>query len=244
MKPILVLLSMLGLGCSASFDRASLREEVAGESMQVKGGDIEAILKTRPQLPSPFRLAIYFSPLDSQLEWNKDERAAIRQAARELEEKGIVSDIFFVPEHLVGYDRHRRDRRSLDEQRRCVRLAAARHRSDAVLIVRAAADVDSYVNPLSALYLTIVGLWIAPGTHTEALVLVDGTLWDVRNEFLYMSVSTEGEGGTVRPEMYARERDAITVARKKAVKSLADEIVQLAADATTTSGGGDARAAP
>ncbi len=164
--------------------------------------------------------------------WGKEERETVREAARKLKEKGVVSDVFVIPQHLVQlYGEN--DATAVRER---IRLAAARHQSDAVLIVRGVSDVDSYVNPLSLLYGKIVGLWIVPGTHQESLFLVDATLWDVRNDFLYANFTAEGEGSTVRPEIYSDAADAVAIARRAAITSLADEIDSLALENEATAG--------
>src|SRR5512145_2171842 len=68
---------------------------------------------------------------------------------------------------------------------RVKRSSAARRAADAVLVITGASAVDRYSNWASLLYVTLVGLWVVPGTHADGIFLAAGSVWDVRNEFLY-----------------------------------------------------------
>ena len=67
-----------------------------------------------------------------------------------------------------------------------IRLAAAQQGADAVLIIRSVDQTDRYLNYASFLYITIIGLWIVPGSDLDALVMLRGAMWDVGNAYLYM----------------------------------------------------------
>jgi hypothetical protein len=54
------------------------------------------------------------------------------------------------------------------EDLRAARLAAARHGGDAVLVVTGASAPDHYSNWAALLYVTIVGVWVVPGSRVEA----------------------------------------------------------------------------
>ena len=94
------------------------------------------------------------------------------------------------------------------------------------VIVTGAADLDAYSNPLSLLYLTIVGLWVVPGTHRDALFAAHATLLDVATGYLYASAEAEGRGTLVRPLLFIDDDEAIARARREALIALRDELVK------------------
>jgi hypothetical protein len=50
-------------------------------------------------------------------------------------------------------------------------------------------------------------------------------MWDVGNEFLYLSVDAEGEGKVVRPSALLKPRHAIERAREQAMQSFGKELI-------------------
>lgn len=111
------------------------------------------------------------------------------------------------------------------EPLRAQRSAAARTRADALLVVNLATATDEYVNPASLLYLTIVGMWVAPGTHRDALTIAEGVLLDNRNEYLYAFARGEGENRVVRPVMFADEHAVAGASRIEALQSFGQAFV-------------------
>ncbi|CUS36178.1 hypothetical protein [Candidatus Nitrospira nitrificans] len=105
-----------------------------------------------------------------------------------------------------------------------IRLAAAEHGADAVLIVNGIADVDRYNNYSAFLYLTIVGMWLVPGTHADSLFVLDGAMWDVKNQYLYLSVESEGVASKMGPTMVLQNKKGTTEAKKLAVQSFGLEL--------------------
>ena len=97
-----------------------------------------------------------------------------------------------------------------------------------MLVVASATEVDRYFNVLSVLYLSIVGAWIVPGTHKDALTLMEGVLLDNRNEYLYASVQAEGKGGVCAPSLYAEDSDAMKKSRLAAMKAFGQEFTRRA----------------
>lgn len=218
-------------GCSSGFNRGRLESELKNGSYEVRveptphtvtADDINKARERRGQLRFPFRLAIRLLG-DNQaagFRWNQQDRDLVGEWERTLKNRGVISDL------VVMNDATRRG--DSPEQ---IRLAAAEHGADAVLLLRAANDVDEYVNPFATFYLTIIGLWMAPGSHIDALVMLDGTVIDVGNGFLYAAVQSEGEGSTFGPKAIIERRDAIdqakTVALKELGATLTDELTGL-----------------
>src|SRR5437764_1394562 len=158
--------SVLFLGCSHGFDRGRIRERLAGGERQVTDADVRAALDLRPQLSFPIRVGAAFldeetvdraDPGAAAFRWRETDRDALIAAGEPLRAQGVVSDFFVIsPDVIAGKDlKH-------------LRLAAARHGADAVLVVKGAAQIDRYSNPLAVLYLSIVGGFFVPATHRDA----------------------------------------------------------------------------
>src|SRR5207247_8997896 len=95
-------------------------------------------------------------------------------------------------------------------------VAAAKHGANALLVIQGDCEVDSYKNPAAILNLTIVGGYIVPASHRDALIVLQGALVDVGNGFLYTSIDAEGEGKTVLPTFIVEELPAGERARLQA----------------------------
>ncbi len=128
---------------------------------------------------------------------------------------GVAKDLLILPAALVRECDYHSASCRLEE----VRTAAARAHADAILVVNFATDTDEFVNPLGALYLTIIGMWLAPGTHRNALTIADGMLLDNRNEYLYAFARGEGESKSVRPIAFADTQAVIAESRVEALSS-------------------------
>ena len=177
-----------------------MHRELSQESPGIPGKlefssrSVEEIDSIRAQLRVPFRLAVAPPLWRSDLHWTAGERAEIESWRKELVDSGVVSDLVLIPP--ITYELGRHDPKSAFEQ---VREAAARHHADAVLVIR---DVEADVtrqNPLSVLYLTIVGCWVVPGTTGEAVSMMQGVVIDNRNEYLYASFESEGASKATKP---------------------------------------------
>ncbi len=116
---------------------------------------------------------------------------------------------------------------------RARRAAAARLQADALLVLNVATDVDQYVNPASILDLTLVGLWVIPGHHVDALTIIEGAMIDNRNEYLYVLARGEGEERMLRPLAYARAEHAVQRSRRQALVSFGDAFVREASQLKT-----------
>lgn len=183
--------------------------------------DLQRIEQIKPQLPTPFRLAV--APPQS---WrheptSEEELKALQEWGDQLKQEGIVSEFILLPTMLL----HMAGEKYREGYLKSVRAAAARCRADAVVLVQTVTEVDSYVNPLSILDLTIAGMWIVPGHHREALTIVEGIVMDNRNECLYAAIVAEGKGSTLAPLMYADRDDAIRRSRVAAFRAFGKELV-------------------
>lgn len=222
MKHFLIASLILLLSACASsrgFDREELRGHIS-EKEVVTEEDIQNVLELNPQLPQPFNLAIYFAPPSntawgSQNSWNWDgeDKDVVLEIKDDLTEKRIASDIFVINDSIMeGNDL------------KAIRLAAARARADAVLVIHGVSDVDRYNNGLGLTYVLLVPALLIPGTEADALFMVTASMWDVRNQYLYLSVEAEGMDGQIRPAYFIDEEAGIQDAKTDALASLSKEV--------------------
>jgi hypothetical protein len=73
---------------------------------------------------------------------------------------------------------------------------------------------------------TIVGLWLIPGHHRDALTIAEGVMIDNRNEYLYAYARGEAEEKTVRPFMYASSWKVVRPSRLHALQSFGREFIR------------------
>lgn len=220
----------LAWGCATGFDRGAIQERLSEDQLQVSSQDISEVLKLKPQVQFPFKLGIYldsgragysepYPRSTTEFFWNVEWRAADKEkvlaALEPLKGRGVLSDAFFISTMTVSG-------RSWEE----VRLAAARHGADAVLVVRSVSQVDSYLNPLCLLNLLILPGWLVPASHRDALVVVAAALWDVRNGYLYATTDAEGTGSVVKPSFTIDDQQAIEKAKEKALADFAAEVAR------------------
>ncbi len=217
----LLLIGLLLGGCATSqgFDRGRLEQRLSGEKALVTDTEIDRIMALKPQVSFPFRLGIFLKGYQSEWgrTWSTLENAETPSAdwIKELKEAGVVSDVVFISPLTVG-----------QHDLKNIRMGAARHGVDAVLVVESAYDVDRYNNFSAFLYWTIIGAYLVPGTHADALVLVKGALWDVRNEYLYLTAGAEGEAKKMGPAFVLENSESIRIAREKALVGFGKELVQ------------------
>lgn len=229
MKPIvLTFLALILTGCAASkgFDRGILRDSLGSN---ITDQEIKAVLELKPQLPAPFKLGVYLNRMDSYYRrafWTDAEKTAVLAYGNQLKEAGVISEITLVSDATVGVS-NRPVANSLKE----LRLAAARYGADALLIVNHASSVDRYNNPAAFFYWTIIGAYLAPGTHSDALVMIEASLWDVRNEYLYATEEAEGIAKRIGPVFVLEDGDSIDQAKQLAIadfgKKFTDRLIRL-----------------
>jgi hypothetical protein len=216
---IVLFLAVAITGCASSrgFDRGNLRTQINDQKV-ITDDDIKNTLELKPQLPAPFKLAIYFAPPKSDRRyerswiWKGEDKEILLQIGAELKGKKIISDVFIVVDT------------TLEGDDKAIRLAAARAGADAVLIVNGVGSIDRYNNAYGVTYVLLVTPFFVPGTIADGLVMMNASMWDVRNEYLYMTAEAEGSATQTRPAFFVNETHLINVAKSSALAFLKKEI--------------------
>ena len=180
----LVLFLFLASCSSGNLNRTNLEQQIGIKSPVITDQEIAKALTLKPNLPKPFTLAVYFqNPKNPKWLWTNDEVKSVITKLNEYRDPKQVKEIKFIsPATVQG-----RDLKS-------IRLAAARHQSDAVLVFTGAGGVQTTPNTLGKItYPLLLTFLFMPGLESKGLFLSHATLWDVKNEFLYYSSVTEGQ---------------------------------------------------
>lgn len=215
---LLLVLMVTACASSRGFDREALRGQIFDQK-QVTEEDIQSGLELRPHLPSPFRLAIYFTSSStsrrygSTWSWLDEDKDRFLAIGAELKNKRIISDAFVISDHIVeGSDT------------KSIRLAAARAGADAVLVVNGVGDIDRYNNALGYTYILLITPFFIPGTQADGLFMANASLWDVRNQYLYLSVEGEGIAKEIKPVLFIDEKKIMKSAKTAALTALKAEL--------------------
>ena len=220
--PLVFALMIAACATSRGFDQGALRAEATAQG-EVSEEEIARALALKPQLPKRFRLAVYFAPqrveryryvsASQTWVWTGEDKDEILKMAGPLKEKGIVEDMYVVPDSVLeGSDR------------RAIRLGAARSGADAVLIVGGASDIDRYNNKLGYSYVLLVTPLFVPGTVADGIFMAHASMWDVRNDYLYLSGEAEGTASQTAPPILIEEGHLIRQAKVDAVKELQKQV--------------------
>ena len=209
MRLLTVILTLLVTGCAGSqgFDRATMRAVL---HEMVDSHDSAAL----QPLSHPFRLAVFCVDRDfpnvsgtHKADWIAADKRAIMTSLAPLQAERIVSDMFLLEDPTI---------KDYDEQR--IRRAARRYGADAVLIVEGVGAVDRFNNGSAWLYATLVGAYLAPGTESEALFILEGDLWDVPGDRRYATQSVEGSWKQIGPAMRVEDKEVFAHAKQAAIK--------------------------
>jgi hypothetical protein len=149
-------------------------------------------------------------------DWTPSDAQVLMSAEARLIEHGIVTEMVVINEAAIESD----DLNGL-------RLAAARYDADAVLVIRGAADTRWYWrNWLAVFDFTIIGGFLVHASNRDALVMVTGAVWEVDNEYMYVTLAEEGFGSVTSPTfLTGRTAEAVAQARQDAVMNLTAQLV-------------------
>ena len=215
------LVALLALGACAGnsgFQQPAVRDASQTGRPVVNDGRVQQAFALRPQLPKPYRLGVFFRQAESTdgaaaWRWEPAHREAILALDAQLVGKGDVSDVFTIGHGALAGD-------GLTE----IRVAAARHGADAVLIVSGVDETAVSANGWAATYLAVLPVFFAPGNDLDVLFTVHAEMWDVRNEYLYLAAEAEAEAHQRRALPYIDAQAAIEESQSEAVSLLAGEL--------------------
>lgn len=214
---LIILLILAGCTGSKGLDRAALRETLRQDAVRLIDQPDQLDPQAASQLQLPANLALYLKPtgfLGRRFDWTDADKDLVRTWAQELKSRGVLSDLDVLVESSAT-----------GKSLRHLRAVAARYGADTLLILDGADDLDRYNNykgPL--LYWTILGAYLANGTHSDALCLVTGTLWDVRTGARYFTEEAEGQAKTVGPAASLDDDEATSRAKKVALRKLIEQL--------------------
>lgn len=219
MKKFFLVVSLLCASCAhKGFQRDEMRAQLEAPP-QISEAEIERELAKRPQLPQPFRLGIYFREPEMRgveggfwKRWTEAERARIFGLVNEIQSAEVRSVTVIQPE-LVGAT-----------DLKGIRRAAARYGVDAVLIIGGAGEVVTNENALASTYLLLFPMLFAPGTDVAALFLTHASLWDVRNEYLYLDATGEAEVKKTQALAMVDEQEILLEAKAASLESFRREL--------------------
>jgi rhombotail lipoprotein len=215
-----IIFSLFLGGCAGSqgFDRdamlATLRHDRGTNAAATATG-------TWTTAGPPLRLALYFVDQDfpayhaiRKAEWTDVDKEMLRNQLVLLREDQQLSDPFILEDVTIrGHDPGK------------IRQAAARHGADAVLIIEGVGAVDRYTNRWAWLYPTLIGAYLAPGTESDALFIIDGSLWDVRADRPAARQRVEGTSKLIGPVTSVEDDEALQQAKHDALDTFGKRMI-------------------
>lgn len=219
-KAAVLLLAASAVGCAASFNRPAMEARLQAQYRVFGDVELQPFNAFQPSGAPPFRLAVA-PPLDGSA-WAQAEREEIQSWEEPLRQAGVVSEIVLIPRMVVQWNAGVSGGAVI----RTMQNAAARMNADAVLITAAVSEVDGYTNPLCLLYLTVAGLWLAPGTHRDAFTVMEGVLLDARSGYLHTAAEGEGLARSVRPLLCVDDEPVLRESRLLALRAFGREFVK------------------
>lgn len=219
---LLILTTLPACASHPTFDRPEMqdvmRQTVILSVPQAAPGEPEAA----PTIPPLFRLGLFFARKEfptkqaiKPVEWLSQDKDVLLRALAPLQNEHILRDSLVIADSAVQES-------SLTE----IRKAAARYGADMIVIVTGVGAVDRSNNGYAALYPTILGAYLAPGTVSEALVLIEGSLWDVRSGFSHGTLKAEGQSRIVGPAMLIEDRTALMQGKDLALDTLSTRLAE------------------
>ena len=206
---------------------------MTGRLAQGKGGiptyqfsdakTVEEIRALKPQAKFPLKIAVM--PPNRWQGLSLEERTVIEKWGVDIKELGFAESLEIVPKALIPTCGFRSDG---DCFLQGARTAGARMGADAILFLNDTTVTDSYVNPLSILNLTIVGMWIIPAHHRESYSIYEASLFDIDNGYLYAVAEGNGEHKVLRPFMYVEYQTGQQEARIEALNNVGAKLFNLA----------------
>ncbi|MGZ9151601.1 MAG: hypothetical protein ACXW4C_12200 [Nitrospira sp.] len=211
----------LSVGCTSTqgFNRTTMNEVLHVEPTPIP--ESQPLASQGVHLSTPLRLGVFFANHDfphrqsvRTVEWLARDRDQLLRELAPLQDTHVLQDAFILMDATLR-----------GEDILGIRQAGARYGVDLVLIVDGVAAVDRYNNRLAWLYPTLLGAYLAPGTESDALVMVTGGLWAVRSEWHAPMQTVEGTSTLVGSAVLVEDIAALQEAKKYAIQALGKRIV-------------------
>ena len=211
-----ILVGLGGCASSQGLSHDALMDVLREEESRFVGA---SAANGNPTRPNALTLGLYLKPtgyLRREFEWTSSDRDALLAWSRQLPlGSGGRSTGFLTLSTLRGH--------SLTE----LRGTAARYGVDWLLIVDGAAAVDRYNNyKAGLLYWTIIGAYVADGTHSDALCVLKATVWDVKTGAALFDEEAEAQTKSLGPAALVDDRREIERARTTAMNLLMDRLTK------------------
>lgn len=201
-------------------------DEAAPVTFEYTDDDVRTMFEKKSQLTAPFRMGVFFAG-----KWESADIDRVLALEESLRECGLVEKLFYVsPATLSNQAIGSHEGPINEHERRAIRLAAARYKADAVLVLRSTDKVETSANFLAITYPALVTGLFVPGDDVSADSSINGMLWDVRNDNLYLGVDVDGSHKTVTSPWLREERKGITAkaARTAALEEFEGELLRTA----------------
>ncbi len=222
LKTIWSLIFLLLTGCASSqgFDRTAMIEGLHLDATQ--GQNDHPLVNRGPNLSLPFRLGVFFADHDfptrqsvRKVEWLSTDRDLVLRQLAPLHNEQILESTFVLLDATLR-------RENIHE----IRQAGGRYGADVVLIVDGTAAVDRYNNRYAWLYPTLLGVYLAPGTESNALVMAAGSLWAVRSEWHAPIQAVERVSKSVGPAVFVDDTLVMRQAKEAAIDALSERVAE------------------
>ena len=204
---------------SKGFNRDSIQSQLREGKPQFDDKEIKEAYNKKPNLPKPFKLAIYFQPPPQRFapvvwRWSEEDKATFDDITSGLKSQGHVSETFpILDSTIMGSDLH------------AIRLAAAKHGADALMIVTGATQMDKYLNGAGYTYFLILPTLFVKGSVVDTLFVTSATVWDVKNEYLYLTNEAEATSqDTYIAAFGKRDIELVNDAKAKALAKLKEQL--------------------
>ena len=223
--PLVLLLSVTLSACTGArgLNRQLLQESFHDHPEVVTDRDVASTMALQAQLPSPYRLAVFFKhedfpnrPALQRVDWVSADADRLQRALAPVQEEGLVQQSFLLANSTVQGTTFRD-----------IRLAGARYNADAILVIDGASAVERYNNGHAAWYATGIGAYFAHGTESHALFMMEGTLWDVRTGYLYGTQTAEGETTLIGTAPSLEDKTAVAEAKDVAFERFGKELAEM-----------------
>jgi hypothetical protein len=205
------------VACSSrGFNRGELRTQLGVEKPVVTDSQIKETLGRKSNLPKPFSMTIYFNPpswgTSRKLRWSLEDKEEFVKALKNSTSANHIKAITILPESVSG---------NLKE----LRLEAAKRGADALLTVSSVAQVDDYMNKKAWFYWLVIPAFWVKGNQDDILFMSQASLWDVRNEFLYLDAESETQSTVAYPGLSGDStEDRLKVAKGPAIYELTQKL--------------------